>query len=99
MPFDEDLSAFFSSSEFAHVATWTPLGGAPVTANVMFDMPTEDVLGGRAISNEYLATLPATYFPGIDRKAEVTIGSDTYSVREVKLLDDGKLKTLALTKQ
>ena len=93
MAFAEDLSVFFDPAGFGLAASW----GA-YSANVVLDMPAEDVLGGRASSVEYLATLPSTSFPGIARGASVTIGGSTYQVREVKALTDGALKTLLLTK-
>ena len=85
MPFVEDLSAFFSTSEFATSASWGAL-----TASVIFNTPTEEILGGRGVSNEYTAILPASEFPGITRGDEVVISGDTYTLRErPRLLDDG----------
>lgn len=92
MPFAEDLSVFFSASEFASQARWGAL-----TANVLLDSPTEDVLGGRALSEEYEATMPSTALPGVSRGELLTIAGGTYKVREVRLLDDGLLKRLKLT--
>lgn len=38
MPFTEDLTAFFNSSDFAWDATWTPAaGGGPYTIQVIFE--------------------------------------------------------------
>lgn len=38
MPFTEDLTGFFKSSDFAHDATWTPAaGGGPYTVQVIFE--------------------------------------------------------------
>jgi hypothetical protein len=93
MPFAEVISTFFNADEFASQATW----GA-FTANVILDTPTEDVLGGRAQSIEYEAKLPSAQFPGIKRGDTVVIASTTYAVREVKLLDDGAIKSLSLSK-
>lgn len=97
--FDEDLSVFFSAAEFAVTATW---GG--MSAQILFDMPTEDVLGGRAQSNEYLATLPADAFPGLTRGGVIVISSPalyagSYQLRQTpNSLHDGALKTLSLTR-
>ena len=94
MPFAEDLSVFFQSSEFASTATW---GG--LTANVIFDSPAQDILGGRGISTEYTAVLPAAEFPDIARGDEVTIAGAVYTLREYpRLLDDGATKQLILSK-
>jgi hypothetical protein len=93
MPFAEDMSAFFDTGGFAHDARWSEL-----SAKVILDMPTEDILGGRGQSNEYMMTLPAKDFPGIMRGATVQIGLTAYTVREVRLLDDGAIKMLSVTK-
>lgn len=93
MAFAEDLSVFFDADGFGQPASW----GA-YSATVIIDMPTEDILGGRVNSKEYLATLPATSFPGIARSDTITAGGSTYQVREVRTLDDGALKSLSLTR-
>lgn len=98
MAFTEDLSVFFNAAEFAVQAIFTPTGEAPLTANVMLDRPDEDVLGGRASSTEYAMTLPASKFPGIARGMAVVIAGASYTVREVRVLSDGAIKTVTLSK-
>lgn len=98
MAFAEDMSVFFSADEFALQATFTPFGGAPLTANVLLDKPDEDVLGGRVSSTEYRMTLPAVAFPGITRGLSVTIAGTDYTVREVTLQGDGAIKTVSLSR-
>lgn len=93
MAFAEDMTPFFNTAEFARAAVWRGY-----SANVILDKPDEDVLGGRVSSTDYLATLPASGFPGITAKQLITIEGTEYSVREVKLLGDGAVKTLSLTK-
>lgn len=96
MPMSEDLSVFFSTGEFAHLATWVE-GGA--TASVLFDQPTEDILGGRAQSTEYELTLPAAEFAGINRGHTVVIAGVTYQLREKpRMVGDGALKALSVSK-
>ncbi len=94
MPFAEDLSVFFNSADFGSAATWNAQ-----SATVILDTPTEDILGGRAQSNEYTATLRASDFAAIKRGDVITIATTNYQVREIKLLDDGAIKQLLLTKQ
>ena len=92
MPFAEDLSVFFSTAEFAHQATW----GAQ-TAAVLLEQPTEDILGGRAQSNEYEVQMPAAEFAGINRGDTISISGVTYRLREKpRLIGDGALKSLLL---
>lgn len=98
MAFAEDMSVFFSAAEFAVVATFTPFGDAPLTANVMLDQPDEDILGGRASSTEYQMTLPTAVFPGIARGLKVQIAGAEYTVREVRQMGDGAIKTVTLSK-
>lgn len=94
MPFAEDLSVFFSTGEFAHQATWGAL-----TAAVLLDQPTEDILGGRAQSNEFEVTMQAAEFPGINRGDTISINGASYQLREKpRLADDGALKKLSLTR-
>lgn len=93
MAFAEDLSVFFKTVEFASNATWGAL-----SANVILDMPTEDILGGQVSSFEFMAMLPASSFPNIARGDSIAISSVSYKVREVRLLDDGALKALLLSK-
>jgi hypothetical protein len=99
MPFAEDMSVFFDAAGFAVSATFVPeAGGAAQTASVIFDAPTEQVFGGEALSNEYLITYAATDLPDIRKGDRGVIQGVTYKVREIRLLDDGKLKTALLTK-
>jgi hypothetical protein len=88
----ESLALFFDPA-FALPAVWGTL-----QAGVILDAPTEDVLGGRVLTDEYAATLPAASFPGIGRGAVLQIDGGSYRVREVRLLDDGALKELLLTR-
>lgn len=98
MAFAEDMSVFFNAAEFAVLATFTPPGEAPLTASVMLDQPDEDILAGRASSTEYQITLPEASFPGIGRGMKVTIAGADYQVREVRVLMDGALKSVTLSK-
>lgn len=91
-PVRADLQAFFGT-EMTLLAAW---GGR--TARIMLDAQTEDIMGGRVQSDEYQAMLPTGSFAGIDRGDELQIDGATYRVREVRLLDDGALKELLLTR-
>lgn len=98
MAFDEDLSLFFDLTGFAVTATW-----GTNAAQVIFDMPAEDVLGARAQSTEYEVTLPTAVFPGITRGDTITISgaaaavNGPYRLREKpRLVEDGALKSMLL---
>lgn len=94
MPRPDDLARFFVFDEFASHATWGDLETA-----VIFDAPTEEILGGRGLSNEYTALLPAVEFPGIARGDSVAIDGISYTLREnPRLVEDGALKRITLTK-
>jgi hypothetical protein len=96
--FDEDMSAFFNSGEFAVVASFTPAGGSPVSANVLLDTKTQDIFGDDVLSNEYVITFPKNSLPGVRKGDTGTVDGVSYKVREVKFISDGSLKTALLTK-
>lgn len=95
MAFPEDLSVFFDAAGgFAKPVVWGAL-----TASGLLDMPAEDILGGRASSNEYLLTIPADKLPGITRGVVILVGGISYTTRaNPELLGDGAIKTIALTR-
>ena len=98
MAFAEDMTVFFSGDEFAVEATFTPTGGASVTANVILDRPTEDLLGGDALSDEYAITYPASALPGVRAGDIGTIAGTRYRIRSAKAQGDGALVQAVLTK-
>lgn len=93
MAFTENLALFFdAASGFADLATWN---GSTVSA--IYSAPAEDVLSGEATGTDYSLTMPATAWPGIARGATVTVtGKGTFTVREVRPLDDGAIKRVIL---
>jgi hypothetical protein len=92
MPFDEDMSVFFDVGEFASLATWNG-----DTQAVIYDAPAQDVLTGEAIGTEYSLTMPAGVWPGAAYGASITVpGKGTFTVREVRPINDGLLKKLVL---
>lgn len=91
MAFTEVIDLFFA--DFGDTATWNGH-----SAKVILDVSTEDILGGRVLSNEYSMTLPSVGFPGITRGAQVVLGASTYVVREIRYIDDGIVKELLVGK-
>lgn len=92
------MGAFFKLDEFAVVATFTPAGGASVSANVLFDAQTEAMFGDETLSNEYTITYPVTALVGIKKGDRGTVDGKSYRVREVRLKDDGRLVVAALSR-
>lgn len=95
MAFSENLTAFFS--DFAVSATFTPAAGPDETANVILDTPTETLMDGRVQYTEYMIYYPATALPNIKGGDYGVIDGVQYRVREIRLIDDGKIKSAVLT--
>jgi hypothetical protein len=88
--FTEDLSIFLEDFGVSCTA------GA-VSALGILDMPGETVSGGMVISTEYMLTAKASDFGSLLYGDSITVNGQSYQVREVLLLDDGKFCQLALT--
>lgn len=97
MAFNEDLSVFMRVTEFADSAQWGSL-----TASVIADAPTEDILGGGAQSDQYSFMMPTTSFPGIKFGDQFTVSTGrlagTYRVRSAERMEDAAFKTILATK-
>jgi hypothetical protein len=89
MALDEDLTIFFD--DFAVRCT----SGA-TTANGILDMPTQVLAGDMVLSTDYTLTARAADFGGLLRGASITVDGTAYTVRETRLIDDGKLVEIGL---
>lgn len=98
MAIGDDLTPFFQTAEFAVVAAFTVHGGATQTAEVIFDAPTELLLGGEVLSDEYVITYPANKLVQVRSGDTGTIGGQRYRVREVRAQGDGLVKMAKLSK-
>lgn len=99
MPFAEDMSVFFNAAEFASAAVFTPYGGgAAQSGSVIFDSPTETLMSGEVLSDEFTMTYPASVLPGIRAGDTGTIDGVSYQVREIMFINDGRLKMARLTR-
>lgn len=97
MAFSEDLTAFFSTSDFAVSATFTPKTGNDETANVILDAPSQVMFGGDMIGTDYIIRYRASDLPSITRGCRGVIGGVTYVMREApKVMDDGNIKIAKL---
>jgi len=78
--------------------------GVTVTANGItglgiLDMPGEYVANGRVITNEYMLRAETALFGGVTYGDSVSVGNDSFTVREAPLLvDDGMFCLMLLTK-
>jgi hypothetical protein len=91
MPLVEDLSIFFN--EFA-----VPVVKGAVTGLGIFDAPTSVMGDGMVLSNEYVVTLRVSQF-GVPLYGDaITVDGVAYTVREGRMIDDGKLVEVLLTK-
>ena len=94
----ENLAEYFDTDDFAVAAVLTLSGGGTETANVILDVPTEDLFAGRVLFDDYEITFRATDLPGIAGGLAIAVDGANYTVREVRKIDDGKLKRAKLAK-
>lgn len=91
MPLTEDLGSFFTDFGVDCVA------GA-VTGKGIFDMPGEIIADGMVLSTDYTVTAKYADFGSLVRGDSITVDSVSYTVREVRPIDDGKLVEIAIQK-
>lgn len=88
-----DLTPFFSASEFARTATVGAESGL-----ILFRAQDQEIIGGRAVSTEYDALMATDTFASLARGDVMTIGVDSFQVRQVFKVGDGATKRAILTK-
>lgn len=91
MAFTEDMTAFFSTDDFAVTAT---LGAE--NAAVILDKPDIEVLAGRIQSTDYLMRYAATDLAALAEGSSITVDGSSYTVREIRAEDDGRVKSAVL---
>jgi riboflavin synthase alpha subunit len=89
--FQEDLSVLFA--DFGVIA-YTVSGAA----QVLMDMPGQQILHDMQISNDYAITYLSYGLPGLKYGDPITVNGITYTVREITALDDGALTHATLSK-
>lgn len=89
MAVTEDLALFFA--DFGVDAVF----GAD-TAVVLLDKPDADVFDGQIIANDPVITFATTDLTGLVRGSAITVDGVGYTVRDVNLVDDGKLSKARL---
>lgn len=89
MPFTENISAFFQTSDFAYAATWTPAaGGGPYVVNVIFDNAyIESQIGDANVAGRQPMCMASdtdlAQGSGIKRNDSLAINGTTYKVAEI----------------
>lgn len=91
----------FDRAGFLKEAFWKPSAGGPEkSAKVRYRSPTENVLGGEALSTDYSIRYPSTALVGLKRDEVLTIEGFKYAVREgPKSQLDGTEMEAKLTRQ
>jgi hypothetical protein len=66
-----------------------PVRFGSTQAKGILDMPTEIVAGGMVLTTDYSLTYRTSDLPGLEYSSTVTVDGLQYTVREVRLQDDG----------
>lgn len=91
MALTENLAAMFA--DFGVTATY-----AAASAKVLHDRDTQAMFDGMALTEEESITLPTATFSALASGDAITVDGTAYTVREVRMFDDGKLKRATLRK-
>lgn len=91
MTIAEDLDAY--TDDFGVDAT---VGAT--TGKVILDMPDQLLGDGNVISTEYKITFKTSLFATLAYDNSITVDGATYTVREVRKIDDGKFSEAVLSK-
>jgi hypothetical protein len=91
MAFTEDLTVFLADFGVSVVA------GA-VSGSGLLDMPGELIADGMVITTDYSLRCEASKFGSLAYGTSITVDSLTYTVRENRLIDDGKFCLISLQK-
>lgn len=91
MAITEDLDVFLADFGV------TVISGATTTTGIL-DMPSEVIAGGMVITTDYALTIKTAALPNLGYGDALTVNGAAYTVREVKLQDDGRLSTAYLSK-
>ncbi len=91
MALSENLDGFLT--DFGVAVT----NGVTTTTGIL-DMPSEVIAGGMVITTDYALTIKANVYPNLKYNDSLTVGGVAYTVREVRLQDDGAFTTVYLSK-
>lgn len=71
--------------------------GVTSTTGVL-DMPSEIIAGGMVITTDYALTIKASVYPNLKHGDSLTVNGAAYTVREVRLQDDGAFAVVYMNK-
>lgn len=91
MAFTEDLSPFFSTSDFGVTVSASGTSGVGI-----LDMPAEIIAQGVVLTTDYKLTCEASKFGDLLYGDSITIDGDSYTVRSLALIDDGAICEIML---
>jgi hypothetical protein len=91
MTIADDLEAFFS---FDAVTVTNGI----VTSTGLLDMPSEIIADGAVLTTDYKLTVRAGDFGGLLYGDGLTVNGINYTVRNVMLVDDGRIAEISLMK-
>ena len=91
MALTEDLSVFLN--DFGVSCT----SGA-TTALGILDMPSQLIADSMVITTDYQLTAKASDFGGLKYNDAITVDGAAYTVRETRLIDDGRFCEVSLMK-
>lgn len=96
--FASDAATFLA--DYGTLMSWTPsIGGAAISAQVLFDQADVGNDSGGHISREYTLTLEAAAWPGLKRAEQVVIGGATYRLRtDLAQTEDAVFSTVKLSR-
>jgi hypothetical protein len=91
MALTEDLSVFLQ--DFGVTCT-----AGSITALGILDMPGQVLANGMVISTDYQLTAKAADFGNLKYNDSIIVDGVTYTVRDTRLIDDGRMCELSLSK-
>jgi hypothetical protein len=91
MALSENLSAFLVDFGVSCTAGAT-------TALGILDMPGQVIADGMVISTDYQLTAKASDFGALKYNDAITVDGAAYTVRETRLIDDGRMCEVSLMK-
>ena len=91
MTIADDLDVFFSFDA-------VPVTNGIVTSTGLLDMPSEIIADGTVLTTDYKLTVKASDFGGLLYGDGLTVNGVNYTVRNVMLVDDGRIAEISLMK-